>query len=148
MFMKISDLRENSSFDIPPTNYGYWISSDGDVYPVEYQSHSETIVKIFDQSVPEVDRYYQAFVQGWIAIGVDISNYSSNPSMDIKMISGTRKSLNILRSIISNGFYLDGEKYIPFEIKLEYNINDNNVGTFVQGDAKIIISVLNKLKYK
>lgn len=79
--MTLDDLFEAA---IPATNYGYWIASDGTFYPVDHESHSSVLEKVFKK----LTSYKDAYTRGWVRIvkqdkrqwiGVDLQRSSISP---------------------------------------------------------------------
>lgn len=48
--------------EIPSTNYGYWVTNDGEVFAVGYMKHEEMIVDLGFKSG------YDAMRQGWVRV--------------------------------------------------------------------------------
>lgn len=61
-FLNIVNEQRLEEAAVPPTDYGYWISPEGEIIPVDYQDHGDKIAEL------GIDNSIEALSEGWLRI--------------------------------------------------------------------------------
>lgn len=103
--------------EIPATEYGYWISPEGEISSVPYQGHYQFMVDNHNIDVNE------ALQRGWIRV-ITHGNLAYTLEVEVGTYKTTARAISILRRLATSGGFDN------FNVEIINSFGDRNFKQF------------------